>query len=98
MQRGPAAAAEKEPTRASAPLKVAVLGARATPTDWPDTRVSRLQVWERLTRAPFVLAKRNSQYVRANGLEALLDWLGEQPGDTWQQRWLASGAEAARGQ
>src|ERR1019366_8483772 len=98
MQRGPAAAAEKEPTRASAPLKVAVLGARATPTDWPDTRVSRLQVWERLTRAPFVLAKRNSQYVRANGLEALLDWLGEQPGDTWQQRWLATGAEAARGQ
>jgi len=97
MQRGPAAAAETEPARASAPLKIAVLGARATATDWPDTRVSRLQAWERLTRAPFVLAKRNSQYVRANGLEALLDWLGEQPGDTWQQRWLASGAEDARG-
>ena len=82
MQRGPAAAAETEPAKASAPLKIAVLGARATATDWPDTRVSRLQAWERLTRPPFVLAKRNSQYVRANGLEALLDWLGEQPGDT----------------
>jgi integrase len=29
------------------------------------------------------------------GLPVLLDWLGEQPGRTWQQRWLASGADAA---
>ena len=29
------------------------------------------------------------------GLPVLLDWLGEQPGRTWQQRWLASGAEEA---
>jgi hypothetical protein len=26
---------------------------------------------------------------------ALLDWLGAQPGQTWQDRWLASGADAA---
>jgi integrase len=25
-----------------------------------------------------------------------LDWLADQPGGTWQQRWLASGADAAR--
>ena len=25
----------------------------------------------------------------------LLDWLDDQPGETWQQRWLASGADAA---
>jgi hypothetical protein len=31
------------------------------------------------------------------GLPVLLDWLGEQPGRTWQQRWLASGADAAGG-
>jgi integrase len=29
------------------------------------------------------------------GLPVLLDWLEEQPGRTWQQRWLASGADAA---
>ena len=29
------------------------------------------------------------------GLPLLLDWLEEQPGRTWQQRWLASGADSA---
>ena len=29
------------------------------------------------------------------GLPLLLDWLEEQPGQTWQQRWLASGADTA---
>ena len=29
------------------------------------------------------------------GLPVLLDWLEEMPGRTWQQRWLASGADAA---
>jgi hypothetical protein len=29
------------------------------------------------------------------GLTKLLHWLGEQPGRTWQQRWVASGADAA---
>jgi integrase len=36
--------------------------------------------------------------VQANhrrGLPVLLDWLEEQPGRTWQQRWLASGADSA---
>jgi hypothetical protein len=31
---------------------------------------------------------------RVRGLHRLLDWLAEQPGDTWQQRWTNSGAEA----
>jgi integrase len=29
------------------------------------------------------------------GLAMALDWLEDQPGTTWQQRWLASGSEAA---
>jgi integrase len=29
------------------------------------------------------------------GLPLLLDWLEEQPGRTWQERWLGSGADAA---
>ena len=32
---------------------------------------------------------------RRRGLSLLLDWLEDQPGASWQQRWLASGAEAA---
>ena len=31
---------------------------------------------------------------RRLGLVRLLDWLAEHPGDTWQQRWLVSGADA----
>ena len=97
-RRPPCATIDTEPIGTAAPVRVATLGARVAGTDWPATRVSRKQAWDRLTAAPFVLDKRNSQYVRANGLQALLDWLTEQPGDTWQQRWLASGAESARGQ
>ena len=32
---------------------------------------------------------------RRRGLAKLLDWLQLQPGGTWQERWLASGADAA---
>jgi hypothetical protein len=32
---------------------------------------------------------------RRRGLVKLLDWLQRQPGGTWQERWLASGADAA---
>ncbi|MDJ0325193.1 site-specific integrase [Cryobacterium sp. PH31-AA6] len=28
-------------------------------------------------------------------MDGLLDWFGDQPGNTWQQRWLATGAEQA---
>ena len=31
----------------------------------------------------------------ASGREALLDWLAGQDGGSWQQRWLASGADTA---
>jgi hypothetical protein len=33
---------------------------------------------------------------RVIGLAAVLDWLQTQPGQTWQQRWIASGADAER--
>ncbi|WP_204810391.1 integrase/recombinase [Mycobacterium riyadhense] len=32
---------------------------------------------------------------RRRGVPLLLDWLADQPGETWQQRWMASGADAA---
>lgn len=32
---------------------------------------------------------------RARRLVAVVNWIANQPGDTWQARWQASGADAA---
>ncbi|GAA5107006.1 site-specific integrase [Haloechinothrix salitolerans] len=69
--------------------------ARPAAEAWDATQQPRDVVLARLTAPPFVQHKPNSQKVRASGLRLLLDWLEEQPGTTWQQRWLASGAEQA---
>jgi hypothetical protein len=66
-------------------------------TDWPVTRQERDEVWERFTSGMFVLSNANSQDRRVRGLAWLLDWLADQPGETWQQRWMASGADALGG-
>jgi integrase len=52
-------------------------------------------VLKRLTRAPFALESAGSQKHRRRELVLLLEWLSEQPGARWQDRWLASGADAA---
>ena len=38
---------------------------------------------------------RGSRRIAGAGRRSLLDWLDEQPGQTWQEQWLASGADAA---
>ena len=53
---------------------------------WPATLQAREQVAERL---PGLLPG------NVSGREALLDWLAGQDGISWQQRWLASCADAA---
>ena len=45
-------------------------------------------------RAVHLEEDRAARARRQLGLVRLLDWLGEHPGDTWQQRWLARGADA----
>jgi hypothetical protein len=70
---------------------------RPVVTDWPATRQERGEAWEQLTSGIFVLSNPNSQERRVRGLAWLLDWLSDQPGETWQQRWMASGADAAGG-
>jgi integrase len=65
--------------------------------DWPATRQERADVQARLTSGVFVLSNAASQDRRIRGLAWLLDWLAGQPGQTWQQRWMASGADAAGG-
>ena len=70
---------------------------RPVATDWPATRQERGEARERLTSGIFVLPNAGSQEKRIRGLSGLLDWLADQPGETWQQRWMASGADAAGG-
>ena len=72
--------------------------ARPVDADWPTTRLGREEVWRLATAAPFVLANAQTQRKRLRGLTRLLDWLQGQPGATWQQRWLAGGAETAAAQ
>ena len=49
----------------------------------------------RLTAPPFARDNPHSRSARRRGLRLLLGWLEDQPGTTWQQRWLASGADRA---
>jgi hypothetical protein len=63
---------------------------------WWQTRQSREALVERLLHAfTDPSAGRTRDNTRRRGLGKLLDWLERQPGDTWQDRWLASGADAA---
>jgi integrase len=66
---------------------------RPVATDWPATGQKRGEAWQRLTTGEFVLGNADSQDRRIRGLAWLLDWLADQPGETWQQRWMASGAD-----
>lgn len=68
----------------------------ATVVPWPATC---LPLSDAVARAGDVLACANKAMVktRHDGSELLLRWLATHPGDTWQQRWVASGVEAAGG-
>jgi hypothetical protein len=74
--------------------------ARADVTTWPATALPRAEVMRELDRvlAASSAAPATRVYHRA-GPGVLLDWLEDQPGTTWQERWLASGADqpGARG-
>jgi len=71
--------------------------ARPQQTGWPATRQAREQVWTRLTQPPFAPDTRVSRRRHEVGLGLLLDWLQDQPGRTWQDRWLVSGADTHGG-
>ena len=62
---------------------------------WPATSQRRGHVLARLFAAPFTAARDDLQSSRRIGLTKLVHWLEEHPGRTWQDRWLASGADAA---
>ena len=67
---------------------------RAVPGSWTMTALSNEQVMARLLAAPFAPESAWSQRDRRRGLTHVLQWLEQQPGDTWQDRWIASRADA----
>ena len=73
--------------------------ARRAGAGWPATVQDRPAAWARLSGAPFDTDSPGSHHrtSHATGLALLLDWLEDQPGTSWQDRWLASGADAGNG-
>ncbi|MHB2023728.1 MAG: tyrosine-type recombinase/integrase [Mycobacteriales bacterium] len=68
---------------------------RPRPATWQATEASRGQVLARLLAPPFTFEHAEYQASVRGGVRAVLDWLGSMPGRTWQDRWVASGAEFA---
>jgi hypothetical protein len=66
---------------------------RVVPAAWGATRAGRQAVLDRLLAPPFPLPAPSGQRQRRRGLTRILDWLESQPGQTWQDRWTASGAD-----
>ncbi|HEX6454818.1 MAG TPA: site-specific integrase [Trebonia sp.] len=67
---------------------------RQAAADWPRARCDRQQAVRLATADVFVIGNPLVQAKRVRGLRHLLDWLAGQAGDTWQQRWINSGAES----
>jgi site-specific recombinase XerD len=60
--------------------------------NWPTTRQDRAAVEDRLATAPFLADDRHARWYRMVSLQTVLDWLELYPGQSWQQRWDATGA------
>ncbi|WP_188281393.1 site-specific integrase [Streptomyces sp. CBMA29] len=69
--------------------------ARTVPDSWPGTERSRAEAARLLSRPPYTLANAGSELHHKHGIVMVLDWLEDQPGQTWQERWQASGIEQA---
>lgn len=69
--------------------------ARPMESRWAATRQPREELLARLRSPPFVSERPAKQAKRARGLKLLVGWLADQSGQTWQERWLSSGADEA---
>jgi integrase len=93
LMASPASATTLQPSPARRAGQLGYCPARLQGTGWAATCQDRDALCERLASPPFtcVAADRAGSQL---GLRLLLDWLADQPGGTWQDRWLASGADA----
>lgn len=60
---------------------------------WPHTAQTLEETLRRLTSPPYLPEVKPTRAGRRRGVSKLLRWLSSHPGNTWQERWLASGAE-----
>ncbi len=69
---------------------------RTAATTWPVTEQRREPLLACMLAASFLVDEdRSAQERRRRGMIWLLGWLSDHSGDTWQQRWVASGADIA---
>src|SRR5260370_198895 len=66
---------------------------RPVALSWAATEAGGEVVLSGLLAPPFALAHSLSQQTRRQGLLTVVNWLEAQPGGTWQDRWIASGAQ-----
>jgi hypothetical protein len=88
-----AASTTSGPVKPNGAQLLAAFPPRPIASSWPATEASRSAVVARVLAAPFTLDNPASQQTRRLGVLAVLNWLQTHPGDSWQQRWRASGAE-----
>ncbi|MGH2929973.1 MAG: hypothetical protein ACRDL8_17355, partial [Solirubrobacteraceae bacterium] len=67
---------------------------RELPKRWTFTDQSAEQVLARLSTPPFLTGRTLVDQDRRRGLRLLLAWLAEEEGETFQERWARSGADA----
>jgi integrase len=67
--------------------------ARPGQGEWPAARLGHDAVLGLITRPPFTAVNPGTRNGQVRGVNLTLDWLVSHPGSTWQERWLASGAE-----
>lgn len=65
---------------------------RPIAASWPRTRQDRAAIGARLAKEPFLAGDSSIRCHRKASLQAVLDWLELYPGQSWQQRWEATGA------
>jgi integrase len=84
------------PPRAAPAMPAVRFPPRCVALHWPATGADRDTVVQLVAASCGVAGWRRASRGQ-RGLRLLLEWLEEQDGGTWQQRWLASGADAAGG-
>lgn len=67
--------------------------ARPASSSWTTSTEPADRLAARLSAPPFTAASGAGQGRRRAGLVKVLRWLESHRGDSWQQRWLASGAD-----
>lgn len=66
---------------------------RTVPLSWSGTELDRDRLLARVLASPFTDGGPELQQRRRRGLIGLVNWLADQPGATWQQRWTSGDGE-----